>query len=175
MLSDPLIVVARLADTFDELVIPYLVGGSLASSLYGIPRATNDVDLMADVKLVHIEPLTKALENDFYVARELIMDAIHRRGSFNVIHLATMFKADVFLPRNDAWSSEEMARARAETIQVADQARVIHFASPEDTILQKLAWYHLGGGIRMTVSKCQWAVIFRNSSGEGKPPRPRRN
>ena len=75
MPADPLIVVAKLADVFDELGILYLVGGSLASSLYGIPRATNDVDLAADVRAVHVEPLLKALENDFYVARELIFMA----------------------------------------------------------------------------------------------------
>lgn len=49
MVSDPLIVVASLADIFDELGIPYLVGGSLASSLYGIPRATQDAGFMADM------------------------------------------------------------------------------------------------------------------------------
>ena len=155
MLSDPLVVVATLADVFDRLGIPYLVGGSLASSLYGIPRATNDADLVADVKLKHVEPLTKALENDFYVAGELITEAIRDRSSFNVIYLATMFKADIFLPKKDAFSREEMARARAETIQVADDLRSIRFASPEDTILQKLIWYRLGG----EQSGQQWSDI----------------
>ena len=58
MLSDALVVVAKLVDVFDGLGIPYLVGGLLASSLYGIPRATNDVDFMAHVKPIHVEPLT---------------------------------------------------------------------------------------------------------------------
>ena len=62
MLSDPLAVVARLAEIFDNLGIPYVVGGSLASSVYGLPRASNDVDLAANVKQSHVEPLTKALE-----------------------------------------------------------------------------------------------------------------
>lgn len=94
-MSDPLIVVAALAEVFDALGIPYLVGGSLASSLYGIPRATLDADLMADVRSSHVAPLTEALEGDFYVAAELISDAVRHRSSFNVIHLATMFKADI--------------------------------------------------------------------------------
>lgn len=156
MVSDPVIVVATLADIFDRLGIPYLVGGSLASSLYGIPRATQDADLMADVRLSHVEPLTKALESEFYVAEELISDAIRDRSSFNVIHLATMFKADVFLPQNDAWAHEEMARARTESIHVADSARAIRFSSPEDTILHKLLWYRLGGEI----SDKQWTDIL---------------
>jgi len=156
MVSDPLVVVAALADVFDELGIPYLVGGSLASSLYGIPRATQDADLMADVKLHHIQPLTRALERDFYIAAELISDAIRHRSSFNVIHLASMFKADVFLPRNDAWSREEWARARTESIPLAGNAKTIRFSSAEDIILHKLLWYRLGGEI----SDKQWTDIL---------------
>jgi hypothetical protein len=152
MASDPLLVVAKLADVFNELGIDYVVGGSLASSVYGIPRATNDVDLLADVKRKHVHPLQKALETDFYVAEEAIVEAIRDRGSFNVIHLATMFKADIFIPRDDNLSNEEMVRARTETIQLGDTSRPIRFASPEDTILQKLIWYRLGGGI----SEQQW-------------------
>lgn len=155
MVSDPLIVVAQLADVFEELRIPYFVGGSLASSVYGVPRASNDVDLVADVKRRHVQPLTKRLEGDFYVAEELILDAIRDRSSFNVIHLATMFKADIFVPRQDAFSHEEMVRARTEMIDVGDASRAIRFASPEDTILQKLIWYRLGGG----VSAQQWSDI----------------
>src|SRR2546428_9994529 len=145
MVSDPLVVVVALADIFDQLGIPYLVGGSLASSLYGIPRATQDADLMADLRISQVEPLTKALERDFDVAGELISEAIRDRSSFNVIHLATVFKADIFVPRKDAWSREEMARARIESIQLADNIRTVRFSSPEDTILHKLLWYRLGG------------------------------
>jgi hypothetical protein len=156
MVSDPLVVVAALADAFDGLGIPYLVGGSLASSLYGVPRATQDADLMADVKRQHIEPLTRALEPDFYVAAELISDAIRRRSSFNVIHLASMFKADIFLPRNDEWSREEWARVRTESISIGTDPKAIRFSSAEDTILHKVLWYRLGGDI----SDKQWSDIL---------------
>jgi hypothetical protein len=88
-----------------------VVGGSVASSLYGIPRATQDVDLVADVRLVHVDGITSALADDFYVDADMIRDAIKRRASFNVVHLGTMFKADVFILQGDSWSREEMARA----------------------------------------------------------------
>jgi hypothetical protein len=155
MPADPLVVVARLADVFAQLGISYAVGGSLASSVYGVPRATNDVDIVADVKYAHIDLLKKALEHDFYMAEELINEAIRDRSSFNVIHLATMFKADIFIPRQDTLSHEELNRAREETVQISGASRVIRFASPEDTILQKLLWYRLGGGI----SEQQWNDI----------------
>jgi hypothetical protein len=144
MPSDPLIVIARLAQIFNDLQIQYVVGGSMASSVYGIPRATQDVDLMANVKLEHIERLTAVLEPEFYVASELIVDAIRLQTSFNVIHLPTMFKADVFVAADNEWSREEMSRARTEVV-LPEEALAIRFSSPEDTILHKLLCYRIGG------------------------------
>ena len=114
MLSEPVLVVAKLARVFDALAIRYLVGGSVASSVYGIPRATQDVDVVADIKLPQVEAITSALIGESYVDADMIRDAVQRVASFNVIHLATMFKADVFILKRDAWSREEMTRARAE-------------------------------------------------------------
>jgi hypothetical protein len=156
MLSEPLLVVARLARTFEDLAIRYVVGGSLASSLYGIPRATQDVDLVAEIELPHVEALTSSLAGEFYVDAGMIRDAIRRRASFNVIHLATMFKADVFIPRGDAWSHEELSRARCEQFDTPDGRVTIRFASAEDTVLQKLAWYRLGN----EVSDRQWGDVL---------------
>jgi len=138
MLSEPLLVVARLARAFDDLGIRYLVGGSLASSIYGTPRATQDVDLVAEIAPPHVEPLASNLSDEFYVDADMIRDAIRRRASFNVVHLATMFKADVFIGRDDAWSREEMARARTEEIDTPEGRVAVRFASPEDILLHKL-------------------------------------
>lgn len=97
MLSEPILVVAQIVNAFDTLGVEYVVGGSLASSVYGIPRATQDVDLVAKMNAAHAEPLARLLRSDFYVDVDMILDAVRRRASFNVIHLATMFKADVFV------------------------------------------------------------------------------
>lgn len=144
MPSDPLIVIARLAQIFNDLQIQYVVGGSMASSMYGVPRATQGVDLMANVNLEHVDRLTAALEPEFYVAPELITDAIRHQSSFNFIHLQTMFKADVFVAADSEWSQEEMRRARTELV-LPEEALAIRFSSPEDTILHKLLWYRIGG------------------------------
>ena len=156
MLSEPLLVVARLARTFDDLAIRYVVGGSLASSLYGIPRATQDADLVAEIELTHVDALRGALADEFYVDSGMIRDAIGRHASFNVVHLATMFKADVFIPRGDAWSREELSRARSESFETADGKVAIRFASAEDTLLHKLVWYRLGNEI----SDRQWSDVL---------------
>jgi hypothetical protein len=152
MLSEPLLVVARLARTFDDLAIRYFVAGSLASSLYGIPRATQDVDLVADIGPPHVEHLMSALAGEFYIDAGMIRDAIRGRASFNVIHLATMFKADIFITGDDVWSREEMSRARTEEFDTSAGKVAIRFASAEDTVLRKLVWYKLGD----CVSDRQW-------------------
>jgi hypothetical protein len=156
MLSEPILVVAKVARVFDSLGIHYLVGGSLASSIYGIPRATQDVDLVADIRFEHVDAVTAALTGEFYIDAEMIRDAIGHRSSFNIVELATMFKADVFVFKGDLWSREEMKRARSESLNLPDGAVVLRLASPEDTLLHKLVWYKLGNH----VSDRQWRDII---------------
>lgn len=156
MLSEPILVVAQIVNAFDTLGVEYVVGGSLASSVYGIPRATQGVDLVAKMNAAHAEPLARLLRSDFYVDVDMILDAVRRRASFNVIHLATMFKADVFVMKGDSWSREEMQRARAEELTGPQGPLTIRFASPEDTLLHKLVWYRLGNEI----SDRQWGDIL---------------
>src|SRR5690606_8640426 len=104
----------------------------------------------------HAEPLARLLRSDFYVDVDMILDAVRRRASFNVIHLATMFKADVFVMKGDSWSREEMQRARAEELTGPQGPLTIRFASPEDPLLHKLVWYRLGNEI----SDRQWGDIL---------------
>ena len=132
------------------------MGGSLASSVYGIPRATQDVDLVADLQTPHADKLERLLSADFYVDADMIREAILKRSSFNIIHLATMFKADVFIMKPDAWSREEMARARQEHLDAPEGQIAVRFASPEDILLHKLVWFRLGNEI----SDRQWSDII---------------
>ncbi len=151
ILAEPIQVTQLIADVFDRLKIPYLVGGSLASSLHGIPRATQDADMVADLKPQHITPLVKALEAAFYVDANMIRDAIQHRSSFNVIHLDTMFKIDIFVLQDDPASIEEMARR--ELYEVSEESKQeLFLATAEDIILRKLHWFQLGGSI----SERQW-------------------
>jgi hypothetical protein len=156
MLSDPLRVVATLGKLFDDMGIRYLVGGSLASSVYGTPRATQDVDVVADLHKDHVDALVSALEPEFYVNLAAVREAVDQRASFNAIHLATMFKADVFVAGDDAWSREELSRARLERFAGAGGTASIRFAAPEDTLLHKLVWFRLGS----ETSERQWRDVL---------------
>lgn len=156
MLSDPLIVVAAIARVFDEIGIRYMVTGSLASSVYGIPRATQDVDLVAEMAPAEAEAVAIALGAEFYMDAVMMREAVRDHGSFNMLHLATLFKADVFIMQDDVWSREAMARARVEEIEVPGGRVELRIASAEDTLLHKLVWYKLGH----EASDRQWGDIL---------------
>lgn len=156
MLAEPIRVVSRVAAALDALGVQYLIGGSVASAVYGVPRSTLDVDLVADLRLAHVDRFVKALESEFYVDADMITDAIKRRASFNVIHLATMFKADVFVPNHDPWIEEELRRARTEKFSSEGEEIVLRFATPEDVLLHKLVWYRMADH----VSDRQWSDVL---------------
>lgn len=137
---------------FEALAVPYLLGDSLASSFYGLPQATQDADIVADLQIVHISPLTEALRARFYLDEERMLSAARRRASFNLIHLETNLKVDVFVPANEAFERSEMARRRSVAFRGAGGESSLQVASPEDLIVQKLRWFELGGG----ASDRQW-------------------
>lgn len=152
MLSDALMVAAALGETFDALGVTWLVGGSVASSLLGMPRTTQDLDLVAGLYQTHVSSLEWALEGSFHLSAEAIREAIRRRASFNLIHVETMFKVDVFLPRADALSKAELKRRCFLDIRPGLRLPV---ASSEDIILQKLDWYRKGN----LTSERQWRDV----------------
>lgn len=153
--SEELDVTLRVAAIFDALGVPYLVGGSVASSLLGIPRATLDVDLVADLRDAQVQALVDALGDDFYADVDAIRDATRRRASFNVVFLPYMLKVDVFVLKSDPLSQCEMARRFALALP-GDPPASLQVGSAEDIVLQKLHWYRLGSGI----SERQWRDVL---------------
>lgn len=149
MLSDPLLVVQKAVSCFDLLGIRYLIGGSLASSLYGIPRATQDVDIVADVTIENVHALLELLQKEFYVDSDLGIEALQSKTSFNIIDKESIFKIDIFLMSHDTLSSIEMDRRKPYSIV---DSNTFFLCSPEDIIAHKLYWYKLGDEI----SDRQW-------------------
>jgi hypothetical protein len=144
MQSGPVAVMLVVADLFERMGINYAIGGSMASAFYGVGRSTMDVDFLADVRMEHIEPLSEALRPDFYLDKGAIRDAIERHGSFNLIHLATMFKVDVFIRGTRGFDRLQLGR-HVRAAVTSDPTRQVYLFSPEDVILTKLDWYQPGG------------------------------
>ena len=155
MQNEPIEVTLKVTSVLESLSIPYLIGGSLASSLYGMVRTTQDADIVAEMRLEHLQPFVLALQDEFYVDDEMIAESIKFNSSFNIIHRETMFKVDVFIPRPRPFQQSQFARAQTQTFTFENEVSA-RFASPEDTILSKLEWYRLGG----EVSERQWRDVL---------------
>ncbi|MDZ4158954.1 MAG: hypothetical protein U1B80_04100 [Anaerolineaceae bacterium] len=155
MQGDSIRVTLLVTDVFEKLGVQYAVSGSLSSSLHGVMRSTLDVDIVADLRLEHIQPLVAALSPEFYADDEMMRDAIGRHSSFNLIHYETAFKVDVFIPKPRAFDRMQLER-RVAAVITTDPERSIHVTSPEDVILSKLEWYRIGG----EVSDRQWRDIL---------------
>jgi hypothetical protein len=153
--NEPIEVTLKVTDIFENLGIPYLIGGSLASTLYGMVRTTQDSDIVAEMQPKHLQPFVSALQDEFYMDEEMISEAIQRNSSFNIIHRESMFKVDVFIPSPRPFLKSQLARAQKQTFQFENEVSA-KFASPEDTILSKLEWYRMGG----EVSERQWRDIL---------------
>jgi hypothetical protein len=154
MLDDPIQTILFVARTLEELNIQYLIGGSLASSIHGMARATRDVDIVADIREGEVEDFASTLKDQFYVDTEMIRDAIKRKTSFNIIHLESMFKVDIYILKQDAFSREEFKRRSKITVN-PDSGETAYILSPEDAILSKLLWFQMGG----EVSDRQWSDV----------------
>jgi hypothetical protein len=137
------------------LGIGFALGGSWASSLHGIPRDTRDADITAEPFPGREAEFAAAFGPDYYVSRDAIRDAIRGRSSFNVIHLTSGFKVDVFIRKDTPFGRSVLARRRP-TVIPGDPPEPIDIVSPEDIILHKLDWFRIGG----ETSDRQWGDVF---------------
>jgi hypothetical protein len=155
MLPDAIQALFLVTGAFERLGIPYLVGGSMASAVHGVTRSTIDADVVADMQHEQGDELVAALGSDFYADDAMMHDAISHRSSFNLIHLPTVFKVDVFIRKERPFDRVQFER-RVEQVFGNDPEQKAFVCTAEDIILAKLEWYRLGG----EVSDRQWRDIL---------------
>jgi len=85
MLIDPISLALDVVEVLNALDIPYLIGGSVASTLMGEMRSTEDVDIVADLKIEKVVRLLQFLQPRFYVSEDAVREAIQFQRSFNLI------------------------------------------------------------------------------------------
>ena len=155
MPSDPIRVLLHVAELLDRIGTPYLLGGSLASSMLGEPRSTVDIDLAIVLRSADVPALVAGLGSEFYVDEGAMRNAVERRSSFNAIHQPTILKVDFFV-LGDAPFDRAQLEGRRLSPALEESGRRVFVSSPEDLILRKLDWYRQGGG----VSDRQWRDVL---------------
>lgn len=160
-LPDPLSAAISFGVILDDIGIPYLVGGSFASSVHGEPRSTNDIDIVADLHTEHVDPLLSALATDYYVSDDAVRSAValgergSQHSSFNAIHLSGAIKIDVFIAGTDAFEQERL-RSRQPALIPGAMSATVYVDIPEYILLRKLEWYRRGG----ETSDRQWRDVL---------------
>lgn len=152
---DILTALTPVVKAFEQLSIQYYIGGSVASSIYGMARATMDIDIVADIKAFHISKLKQLLEEKYYIDEDMIKGAINSSSSFNLIHFETAFKIDIFIYKDEPHQRNAIERKVKDKFD-EDLDFEYYFSAPEDIIIAKLQWYVQGN----KVSERQWLDII---------------
>ena len=153
---DLLLAVKPVVNAFKALSIPYYIGGSIASSLYGMARATMDVDMVAQITPTQVPPFVESLKDAYYIDENMILEALSLASSFNLIHLETMIKIDVFVQKTDPFHLSALKRRQVDRLVEDDLESDFYFYSPEDILLIKICWYETG----QRVSERQWLDVI---------------
>jgi hypothetical protein len=151
--GDVLAVALRVAAAIEACGGEYFVGGSVASSLQGEPRATNDIDFVLSLPLGKIASFRDELGCDFEVDTDMLRTALMRASTANAFFLPLVIKIDFFGRGYEPFDEAEFSRRRA--IQIRPNGESLMIKAPEDTVLRKLLWYRAGG----EVSERQWRDI----------------
>ena len=123
-----------------EAGLPYMVVGSVASSVYGEIRTTYDADIVVDAPWEDVERFVRGLGQDYYVSEDAARDAWRRRSMFNIIHFASGNKADIICRKGHEYAAVAFGRRRRGQTLGVD----VELCSPEDSILSKLEWSRKG-------------------------------
>ena len=149
----PLDLVVQIGAILDDVGLDWVLGGSLASSLVGEPRATLDIDVAVLLERRNVEALVAAVRADYYVSEPMVLEAVEHGSSFNLLHFGTGFKIDVFVLTDDALDRRQLAGRQTVTL---DDGTTIWVGSPIDQVLRKLRWFQSGG----EVSDRQWRDVM---------------
>ncbi len=138
-------VLADIPGRLDRAGIPYMVTGSIASTLHGVPRLTLDLDVVIDPTPETLRRFLDALPSDkYYVDHKEAQEALRRRDQFNVVEPATGWKIDLIIRKDRPFSREEFGRRRQADISGVPT----YVATAEDMIIAKLEWARASGSER---------------------------
>jgi hypothetical protein len=134
----------RIVRKLDDASVPFMIAGSFASTTHGLPRTTQDLDMVIDPPTAEaLDVLVQSMEpSEFYVDLDTARDALRRRSMFNAVDQASGWKVDFIIRKNRAFSRQEFERRRP--MNLLDVP--VFMASAEDTIVAKLEWSKQSGG-----------------------------
>jgi hypothetical protein len=123
------------------LDVPFMLSGSLASNFYGVPRATQDADIVLELYRLPLEPFAQRLGDDFTIDPQIAFETVTGSRRLLVTARATAFRVELFDLTTDPHDRERFARRRP--VDVFGHRVAVPTA--EDVILNKLRWWKIAG------------------------------
>lgn len=142
--DDPVEIALLVARALDACHVEYFLTGSVASGILGQPRFTRDIDFVVHLRARQVEAFAAALGSDFDVDADSLKDAANRHGSWNIFHLPTMARVDLFVVKEHEYDVEALFRRRSIRVGEGQSLSVV---APEDAILTKLRWFKEGAEV----------------------------
>ncbi|MBI4065092.1 nucleotidyl transferase AbiEii/AbiGii toxin family protein [Candidatus Gottesmanbacteria bacterium] len=142
METDQAELLVTIASFLEHHNIPYMITGAWSVIYYGRPRASHDIDFVVEMYKRDTKRILTALHHiphDFMIDIESAKNAVALKGMFQVFHKETLLKLDFWILTDEGFDQSRFTRRQRVT--VLDQP--MYFASPEDTIIQKLRWYQM--------------------------------
>ena len=148
---DPIGIAIDIGGKLERLGVPWVAGGSIASSMHGEPRATNDVDLVVALRINDVKPLVSTMGLEYYIDADAVRDAVGDASSFNAVHFDSSIKADFFVAGDNPFEAERLAQRQ----RVDMPNGFLYVDTAEHTLLRKLEWYRRCG----ETSERQWRDV----------------
>lgn len=121
---------------FKQNQISYMLSGSVAMSLYTVPRFTRDFDFVVHLRPVDVSNLVEHFREGYYCDEDSIREAILNKSMFNIIDHKSGYKADFIILKNEPYRITEFERR-----SLIDFSEMnIYVVSPEDLLLSKIIW-----------------------------------
>jgi hypothetical protein len=155
--------------------VRWMAVGSIASNAYGEARTTLDLDVVMVIPAQNARRFAAAFpEESFYCPPPDVIEieaSRSKRGHFNVIDHATMFKADVYIAGGDPFEGWAFRNRR----QLSVEETADWIAPPEYVAIHKLEFFREGGSEKhlrdirgmLAVTDLDRAVIEREARERG--------
>lgn len=154
--DDLIAALTPVAEALRRLGVRHYVGGSVASTFHGAIRSTMDVDLICDLGPADVAAFVESFGEEFYISPVAVHDAVQRKSCFNLIHMPTSYKVDVFVSRGRPFDLMAMERATPQPLGTG-ATTMIPIATAEDSIVAKLEWFRLTN----ETSERQWDDVSK--------------
>ena len=125
-----------LINFFEQNNIAYMLSGSVAMSIYTLPRFTRDFDFIVHLRPENVAPLMEQFKEGYYCDENSVRQAVASKGMFNIIDHKSSYKADFMILKDEPYRQTEFDR-RSKLVFLNMS---IYIVSPEDLLISKLIW-----------------------------------